>query len=145
MEQRVNIEKTLPEAYKTMISLSGVVGKAGLSAIQKHLIKVRVSQINSCAYCINMHTLEALKAGETQQRLFVLSAWRETDLFTAEEKALLALAEEVTLIHAQGISDNVYREASQFFSEERIAEIIMSAIVMSSWNRIAISGHMPIG
>ena len=142
MEQRVNIEQTQPDTWKAMYNLSAVISKSTLSPILKHLIKVRVSQINSCAYCINMHTKEALHVGETQQRLFVLSAWKETDLFTEEEKAVLALAEEVTLVHKHGVSDVTYKAAEKFFSAEMIGEIITSAILMNMWNRIAVSTHL---
>ena len=145
MEQRVNIEHTQPETWKAMYNLSAVISKSSLSPILKHLIKVRVSQINSCAYCINMHTKEALNVGESQERLFILSAWRETNLFTEEEKAVLALAEEVTLIHQQGVSDATYKAAEKFFSAELIGEIITSAILMNAWNRIAVSTHLQVG
>lgn len=145
MEQRVNIEQTQPEAWKAMYALSIVVSKSTLSPIQKHLIMIRASQINSCAFCINMHTKEALKLGETQQRIFLLSAWKETTLFTEEEKAILALTEEVTLIHQNGISDKTYKQAEKFFSPETIGEIIMSIVLMNAWNRIAVSTHMPLG
>jgi len=130
--------------YKAMLGLSGAIGKSSLTPIQKELIKVRVSQINSCAFCLNMHTQEALKAGETQQRIFVLNAWRETDLFTGEEKALLSLAEEVTLIHAHGVADATYQKAAEYFSAETIADIIMATVLINSWNRIAVSTHLPI-
>jgi len=145
MEQRVNIEQSQPEVWKAMYALSGAVSKSALSAIQKHLIMVRTSQINSCAFCLNMHTKEALKAGETQQRLFVLSAWKETTLFTEEEKAILALTEEVTLITENGVSDSTYKQAEKFFSAKMIGEIIMSIVAMNAWNRIAVSTHMPLG
>lgn len=144
MEQRVNIEQTKPEAWKAMYGLSAVVSKSSLSPIQKHLIMVRTSQINSCAFCINMHTKEALQIGETQQRLFLLSAWKETNLFTDEEKAILALTEEVTLIHQNGVSDNTYKQAGKFYTPETIAEIIMSIVLMNAWNRIAVSTHIPV-
>lgn len=142
MEQRVNIPATQSEAYKALLGLSAVSAKSSLSPILKHLIKVRTSQINSCAYCINMHTKEAIQIGETQQRLFLLSAWKETDLFTDEEKAVLALTEEVTLIHEHGVSDNTYKQAEKFFDAQTIGEIIISIIVMNSWNRVAVSTHM---
>ena len=145
MEKRVNIEQTKPEAWKAMYGLSAVLSKSGLTPIQKHLITMRTSQINSCAFCINMHTKEALKSGETQQRLFLLSAWKETNLFTDEEKAILALTEEVTLIHQNGVSDNTYKQAEKFFSPEAIGEIIMSIVLMNAWNRIAVSTQMPLG
>ena len=144
MEKRVNIQHALPETYQAMLSLAGVISKASLSPIHKLLIKVRASQINSCAYCINMHTLEALKIGETQQRLFLVSAWRETDLFTDEEKAILALTEEVTLIHQHGVSDETYKAVEKYFSPELIAEIIMSIVLINSWNRITVSTHLPV-
>ncbi|HTN44880.1 MAG TPA: carboxymuconolactone decarboxylase family protein [Flavipsychrobacter sp.] len=142
MGQRVNIQQAQPEAWKALYSLAGILSKSSLTPIQTHLIKVRVSQINSCTYCINMHTKEALKIGETQQRLFLLSAWRETVIFTEEEKAILLLIEEVTLIHQHGVSDNAYQQAEKFFSPQTISEIIMSAILMNSWNRIAVSTHI---
>jgi len=145
MEQRVNIQQTQPDTWKAMYNLSAVISKSNLSPILKHLIKVRVSQINSCAYCINMHTLEALKIGETQQRLFILSAWKETDLFSDEEKAALALTEEVTLVHQHGISNATYKTAEKFFSPELIGEIITSTILMNMWNRIAVSTHLIVG
>lgn len=145
MEQRVNIEQTLPEAWKAMYSLSIVIIKSALSPIQKHLIMVRASQINSCAFCINMHTKEALKIGETQQRLFLLNAWEESNLFTAEEKAILALTEEVTLIHQNGVSDNTYKQAEKFFSPTTIGETIMAIVLMNAWNRVAVSTRIPLG
>ena len=145
MGQRVNIERTQPDIWKAMYGLSSSLNKITLPPIHKHLITVRASQINSCAFCINMHTDEALKSGETQQRLFLLSAWKETDLFTDEEKALLALTEEVTLIHQKGVSDNTYKEAEKFFSPEKIGEIIMQIVLINAWNRIAVSTHMSFG
>jgi AhpD family alkylhydroperoxidase len=145
MEQRVSIEKTQPEVWTAMYGLSAVVSKSALTPIQKHLIMLRTSQINSCAFCINMHTKEALKLGETQQRLFLISAWRETSIFTDEEKAILALTEEVTLIHQNGVSENTYKEALKYFDPKTIGEIILYIVLMNAWNRIAVSTHMPLG
>jgi len=145
MEQRVNIQHTQPEAWKALYNLAGILSKSTLSPILKHLVKVRASQINSCAFCINMHTKEALKIGETHQRIFLLSAWKETNLFTDEEKAMLALVEEVTLINQKGVSDKTYKQAEEFFSAETIGEIIMSTVLMNAWNRIAVSTQMQPG
>ena len=145
MEQRVNIQKTQPEVWKAMYAMSLAVSKSSLTNIHKELIKLRASQLNSCAFCINMHTKDALRMGETQQRIFLLSAWRETDLFSAEEKALIALTEEVTMIHNQGVSATTYNQALQYFSAEAIGEIITSAVMINAWNRIAVSTHMPLG
>ena len=142
MEQRVNIPQTQSESYRALSSLAVISAKSSLSPTLKHLIKVRASQINSCAYCIDMHTKEALKDGETQQRLFLLSAWRETDVFTEEEKAVFALTEEVTLIHQHGVTDATYKQAEKYFNSQEIGEIIISIVVINSWNRIAVSTHM---
>jgi len=144
MERRINIETVKPDAWKSLYSLAISISKSSLSPILKHLIKLRVSQVNSCAFCINMHTKEALQVGETQQRLFLLSAWRETDHFTEEEKAALAVAEEVTLIHQHGVSDETYKQAQKFFNEEKIAEIILESVMMNAWNRIAVSSKTPV-
>jgi len=144
-QQRVNIESTLPEAYKAMRSLSASLSKTGLTPVQKELIKIRASQINACAFYLDMLTKEALKNYKTQQRIFLLNAWRETNLFTDEEKAILALTEEVTLISDQGVTEKTYKEAEKFFSAEVIAQIIMSIVLINGWNRIAVSTHLPIG
>src|SRR3954470_14079943 len=126
MESRVNISKTEPQAYKAMYALEGYLATTQLTKTQKELLKIRASQINKCAYCIDMHTKDALKNGETNQRIFLLDAWRETDLFTEEEKVILAITEEVTLIHHQGLSDKTYKNAEQFFDGNYIAQIIMA-------------------
>lgn len=144
MEQRLKIAEVFPESFKGMYALSASLSKPGLTPLQKELIKIRASQINQCAFCLNMHTRDALKIGETQQRIFLLNAWRETDLFSDEEKALLALTEEVTLISKHGVSNATYNEAKKFFSDDVIAQIIMSTVVINSWNRIAVSTHTPI-
>lgn len=144
MEARLNLEQLMPEAYKALYSLSIISAKTKLSLIQKQLIKVRASQINGCAFCIDMHTKEALHAGETQQRIFLLNAWRETSLFTEEEKAILAITEEVTLISQHGLTEATYQNALKYFDNETIAHIIMSVVVINSWNRIAVSSHTQI-
>jgi len=144
MEQRVSIEKTLPGAYKGMYALSASLANSSLTPIQKELVKIRASQINGCAFCLNMHTKDALKIGETQQRIFLLNAWRETNLFTDEEKAMLAITEEVTLISQHGLTEQTYQQATKFFSPEKIADIIMAVVVINAWNRIAVSTQMPI-
>ncbi|HVZ25786.1 MAG TPA: carboxymuconolactone decarboxylase family protein [Sediminibacterium sp.] len=144
MEQRVNIQEKRPDVYKALYNLSTVLVKSTLSHPQKNLIKLRASQLNHCAFCLNMHTSEALQAGESMQRIVLLSAWRETDLFTAEEKTLLSLTEEVTLIHTNGVSDQVYQEAMGYFGEEGVADIILAAMLINAWNRIAVSTHLPV-
>ncbi|SNC68393.1 alkylhydroperoxidase AhpD family core domain-containing protein [Hymenobacter gelipurpurascens] len=142
---RLNLQTTEPEAYKAMYGLEKYLSTSGLSHAHKHLIKVRASQLNKCAYCINMHTQEARKDGETEQRLYLLNAWRETSLFTPEEKALLALTEEVTFIGQAGVSDATYQQAAALFDEHYLAQAIMAIVVINAWNRIAISTELPLG
>ncbi|WP_313533349.1 carboxymuconolactone decarboxylase family protein [Sphingobacterium athyrii] len=103
------------------------------------MIKIRASQINGCAFCINMHTSDALKQGETAQRIFLLNAWKETGLFTEEEKTILAITEEVTLISQNGLSEETYRQAEQLFNENQLAQIIVAVVTINAWNRIVIS------
>lgn len=145
MEKRININATEPQAYKAMFALEGYLAKAEISKTLKELIKIRASQINNCAYCIDMHTKDALKNGDTSQRLFLVSAWREaTKFFTEEEQTVLKMTEEITLIHQNGLSEDTYRKASGIFSENQIAQIIMAIVTINAWNRIAISTHQEI-
>jgi AhpD family alkylhydroperoxidase len=143
MEQRTNIAEMLPSSYKAMYDLSITVNKSSLTPVQKELIKIRASQVNGCGYCLDMHTSVALNSGEKKERIFLLDAWKESDLFSEKEKAMLSIVEEVTLIHEKGVSDATYRQAQDFFNEEEIAEIIMTTVVINAWNRIAISTNLP--
>ncbi|MBA9075241.1 AhpD family alkylhydroperoxidase [Flavobacterium gossypii] len=143
METRVNILKTTPEAYKAMMALEKFIASTSLTPTHKELIKIRASQINGCAYCINMHTRDARKLGETEQRIYLLNAWRETKLYTEEEQAILALTEEVTLIQNH-VSKETYDNAKRLFDEEYLAAIIMMITTINAWNRIAISTEMPL-
>ena len=142
MEKRINISEIEPQAIKAMYALEGYLATTQLSNTHKELIKIRASQINGCAFCIDMHTKDALKYGETNQRIFLLNAWRETNLFTEEEKVILAITEEVTLIHNRGLSDETYQKAEQFFDKNTIAQLIMAVVVINAWNRIAISAKL---
>lgn len=139
MENRIDIQQLEPDAFKAMFALENYLHNSGLSRTQFYLIKIRASQINGCAFCINMHTTDALKQGETAQRIFLLNAWKETGLFTEEEKTILAITEEVTLISQNGLSDETYRQAEQLFDGNRIAQIIMAVVTINAWNRIVIS------
>jgi len=144
MQQRVNLHEVEPNAINSVYSLENYINQSGLSKTLIHLIKVRASQINGCAFCINMHNREALKDGETAKRLFLLDAWRESRIFTEEEEAILLLTEQVTLIHQEGVSDEAYAKVQQHFSENEIAQIIMVISTINVWNRVAISTHMPL-
>ncbi|GBF19163.1 carboxymuconolactone decarboxylase family protein [Arenibacter sp. NBRC 103722] len=146
MQKRLNIKEVAPNALKAMIGLEIYLSQASISKTSKELIKIRSSQINGCTYCINMHTQDAIKNGETNQRIFLLQAWRETqDIFTEEEKVVLAITEEITLIHQNGLSDETYSNALQLFSETQIADIITAIITINLWNRVVLSTHLLIG
>jgi len=146
MKKRVNINTAEPLALKAMLALEGYLAQTPLSKTIKELVKIRASQINGCAYCIDMHTKDALKNGETGQRIFLLSAWREAEaFFTGEEKAALAMTEEITLISKNGLSDETYQNALKFFSENQVAQIIMAIVTINAWNRIAVSTKTEIG
>ncbi|MEA1851401.1 carboxymuconolactone decarboxylase family protein [Chryseobacterium sp. MHB01] len=146
MSTRFNWTTVHPAAYKAGIGMEESLQNSFLTPIQKELIKIRASQINGCAFCLNMHTKDAIKYGETPQRIFLLNAWRDAkELFTEEEQIILQITEEVTLINKKGLSEETYQKAKTIFDESQLADIIMAAIVINMWNRIAISTHMPIG
>ncbi|WP_343570783.1 carboxymuconolactone decarboxylase family protein [Sphingobacterium sp.] len=139
MEKRIDIQQLEPDAFKAMFALENYLQNSRLSKTHFYLIKIRASQINGCAFCINMHASDALKQGETAQRIFLLNAWKDTGLFTEEEKTILAMTEEVTLISQNGLSEQTYRLTKQFFDENQIAQIIMAVVTINAWNRIIIS------
>lgn len=140
--KRVNISEIERNSYKAMINLESYVKNSQIPPLLKELIKIRASQINGCAYCIDMHTEESLSLGESDRRIFAVSAWRESPLFTEEEKAVLQMTEEVTLISKKGLSDETYNSVLNFFSERVTAQIIMQIIMINSWNRVAVATHM---
>ena len=139
MNKRINIEEIEPASYKAMFALERYLSTSALSKTHKELIKIRASQINGCAFCLDMHTKDALKYGETIQRIFLLNAWRETELFTEEEKAILAITEEITLIQHDGLTEETYQRAAATFDQNYLAQIIMAVVTINAWNRIAIS------
>lgn len=141
MSNRINIQETAPDAYKVMLGFEKYLAASQLKKTHKHLIKIRASQINGCAFCIDMHTKEARHDGETEQRIYALSAWRETSFFTEEERALLALTEEVTLIQHR-VSDKTYNDAAKLFPAEYLAQVIMAVIAINGWNRIGVTTQL---
>lgn len=144
MEKRIQIDAVEPHAFKGMFGLEKYLQQGSLSKIHYELIKTRASQINGCAFCINMHTQDALKLGESPQRLFLLDAWWETNLYSEEEQVILKITEEVTLIHRNGLTSETYQKAIKLFDEHYVAQIIMAVVTINAWNRIAISTHKPI-
>lgn len=144
MDKRIQIDVVEPKSYKGMFALENYLQQSQLSRTHISLIKIRASQLNKCAFCIDMHTKEALKNSESLQRVFLLDAWQETNLFTEEEKVILQITEEVTLIHLQGLSNKTYQKAIEKFDEHYFSQIIMAITTINAWNRIAISTHKPI-
>lgn len=135
--------KVQPAAYKAMDALDTYIDNSGIDKIHRELIKIRASQINGCAYCVNYHSGDARKLGETEQRLYLVSVWREaSNVFTEEEQLIFAMTEEITLIHQHGLSDELYNKAIEIFGEEKTAQIIMAIITINAWNRIGVGLHM---
>ena len=145
MSTRFDMATIDKAAYKALLGLEGYLQTISLNKIQKELIKIRASQINGCAFCLDMHTKDAMKYGETPQRIFLLNAWKEAkELFTEEEQVMLDMTDEITLISQKGLTEETYYKAKQVFDESTIAEIIMAIITINAWNRIAISTHLPV-
>ncbi|HEK21699.1 MULTISPECIES: carboxymuconolactone decarboxylase family protein [unclassified Mucilaginibacter] len=140
--KRVDLFKTLPEAYKTFLVLENYVNSTELTPIHKELIKIRASQLNGCAFCLDMHNRDARKLGETEQRLYTISAWRDTPFFDVKEQAILAFVEEATLISKGGVSEATYAKAAEVLGEKYVAQVLIAVIAINCWNRIAISTHM---
>ena len=138
----MNINKMEPRIYKAMDEADKTVGAFDLDPKLKELVKVRVSQLNGCGYCINYHTKDARKLGETERRLYALSAWWETPFFTEEERAILKFTDEVTLISEGGVSDETFDNVLKFLGEKKIAQLIFIISTTGTWNRLAISTHM---
>ena len=139
MQKRINIQKTEPKGFSAMLGMETYIRSTSLPPLLLELIKVRASDLNGCAYCIDMHTQEALKKGESTRRLFAVAAWKESPLFTEAERAVLQLTDEVTVISNGGVTDQTYDEVMRHFGENGTAQIIMQIIIINSWNRIAIS------
>ncbi|MFD0957835.1 carboxymuconolactone decarboxylase family protein [Paenibacillus chungangensis] len=144
MTQRMQMNKVVPKGYTAMLNMENYVQTSGIDKTILELIKIRASQINGCAFCIDMHTKDARAYGESERRIYALNAWRETPFFTDKERAALALTEAITLIADNHVPDAVYEEAARHYDQEEIGNLIMAAVTINSWNRIAIStGMMP--
>src|SRR5437762_10698862 len=139
MEQRLDYGKTAPGALKAMYAMETYVKHCGLEKPLIELIKLRASQINGCAYCIDMHTKDARAGGETEQRLYGLSAWRETPFYTDRERAALAWTDAVTLVSHGPVPDALYQEARRHFSEKELVDLTLALIAINAWNRLSIS------
>ena len=139
MQSRIDVTKFAQEAQKSMLALEKYIMECGLNHGLIHLLKMRASQINGCAYCIDMHSIDARAVGETEQRLYALDAWRETPFFSDRERAALAWTEAVTKVSETHVPDDVYEELKRYFNEKEIVDLTIVATVINMWNRLAIS------
>ena len=138
MGTRIDPAKAAPDAYKAMLALENYVRHCGLEMRLFHLVKTRASQVNGCAFCIDMHTREARAGGETEQRLYLLDAWRETDLYTPRERAALAWTEAITLIAETHAPDRDWDMVRNEFSDKEVADLTLLIGVINTWNRLSI-------
>lgn len=145
MERRINYAGVAPDALAAMLNLERYVRESGLEASLLHLVKLRASQINGCAYCVDMHTKDARAAGESEQRLYAVSVWRETPFYTERERAALAWTESVTLIGEKGVPDTLYDEVREHFSEKELVDLTLAVVAINGWNRLAIAFRPPVG
>ncbi len=141
MERRLDYSKVLPEGMKAIYDMHRYSQNSGLELPLLDLIKLRASQINGCAYCVDMHTKDARTGGETEQRLYSLSVWREAPYYTDRERAALAFTEAVTLIADGHVPDDVYEQAHQQFSDEELVKLMIAITIINTWNRFAITFH----
>ena len=139
MQPRLNPYKAAPELMKAMMALEEAVAHSGLEASLIELVKTRASQINGCAFCLHMHTRDARARGETEERLYLLDAWRESPLYTERERAALAWTEAVTLVSQTHVPDSVYDQVRKHFDEAELVKLTMLLVAINGWNRIAIS------
>lgn len=144
MTQRIDYKKAAPEAYQAMLAIETCVRRSGLEHSLLELVKTRVSQINGCAHCLDMHTKEARAAGETEQRLYLLP-WREAPFYSGRERAALAWAEAVTRISMHGAPDDLYAEVRRHFDEKALVDLTLAIIAINGWNRLAIPFRASVG
>jgi len=145
MKLRINAYEKAPKAYKALFALGSYVHS---SSIERHLVDLicfRVSQINGCAYCLDMHSKDLRAEGETEQRLYMIDAWRESPLYTDRERAAFAWAEAVTNLHEGRVCDEVYEEAIEQFTEEELVDLTMAVLSINNYNRINVAFRTPAG
>ena len=142
---RIDYRNVLPEALEAMLGLERVVRASGLEPQLLELVKMRASQLNGCAYCLDMHSKDARARGEVEQRLHVLAAWREAPFYSARERAALAWCETLTLLSESGAPDDVYAELEQVFAAEEIVALTLAIVAINGWNRFAVGLRSPVG
>jgi AhpD family alkylhydroperoxidase len=138
---RLAVDELAPRASKALDALAAAVRRGSIEEPLQHLVLLRASQINGCAYCVDMHSHDALAGGETQRRLFAVAVWEETPFFTARERAALQLTEAMTRLADHPISDELFAEVAQHFSEQELADLIWCIAVINTWNRLGAAAH----
>ncbi len=141
MKARMEPGRAEPMVYRAMAVADDTIGKFDLDPKLRELVRLRVSQLNGCGYCINLHSADARKLGESERRLYALSAWWETPFFTDEERAILKFTDEVTFISKSGVSDDTFNRALNHLGEKKLEQLVFVIATTGSWNRIAISAH----
>ncbi|TPI39983.1 carboxymuconolactone decarboxylase family protein [Mesorhizobium sp. B3-1-9] len=141
MKQRLQFYAKAPELLKAVTALNKAVDECGLEESLMHLVKLRASQINGCSYCVDMHSREARRDGETEQRLYLVAAWKESPLFSERERAALAWTEKVTKISENGVPDDLYASTLEHFSEEELVKLTVAVGMINTWNRLSVSFH----
>ena len=139
LQSRLDFAQVAPDAYKAMAALEACVRNSGLESSLLELVKTRASQINHCAYCLDMHTKDARAHGETEQRLYTLSAWQETPFFTERERAALAWTESITKVAGTQVPDDVYEVARRHLTEKELADLTLAIIAINGWNRLSVA------
>ena len=142
---RIDFARVAPAAMRAQFGIEAYVRQSGLDHTIVHLVKLRASTINGCAYCVDMHTKDARAAGETEQRLYAVPVWRETPFFTDRERAALLWTEVVTEIGRAGVSDDVFAAVRAHFDEEELVALTMAVVAINGWNRLAIPFRAPVG
>jgi len=142
MKERMNLDIVEPTIYKAMDAAEKCAAAFRIRKSLVELVKLRTSQLNGCGYCVNLHSLDARKAGETEQRVFGVSAWKEVPFFNEEERTAFQMAEEITNISISGLKDDTYQSALKHFGAQGVAQLIFIITLTNSWNRLAVSMHM---
>ena len=143
MNKRIDFNSVQPAAYDAMDALDQYVNGSSIDKVLKELIKIRASQLNGCAYCVDAHSRDTRRSGVSEQRVFLVSAWREAgEIFTDEERLVLQMTEEITFIHRHGLSNEVYERSIQLFGDEKTAQLIMAIVTINAWNRIGVATQL---
>lgn len=145
MNTRLNYTKAAPGAFQAMLRLEEYVDNSGLETSLLRLVQIRASQINGCAYCLDMHTQDARAEGESEQRLYLIAGWREAPFYSERERAALEWTEAITLVAGDHVPDEVYEHVRPHFTDEELVNLTMAVNVINSWNRLNVAFRIPAG